>query len=196
MPRRKEFDLEKALRGAIVAFSQKGLSATSTADLMSAMKIGRQSMYDTFGQKRALFLQALEIYSKENIQAIVADLRSPGSPLANIRNALIHFTERKDLSPADGCMGINSICEFGLRDQEVLQAMQSAATMQRKALVAVLKRAKAEGELSPDAEIVALADFLDATLAGLRIAAKGGKSRAALKRIAQLACKALVKPAP
>ncbi len=112
MPRRKEFDQKKALSGAIVAFSQKGFSATSTGELMNAMDIGRQSMYDTFGDKRALFLKALEIYSQENIQAIVTDLRRSGSPLANIRNALIQFTERKDPFLYRWMHGINAICEF------------------------------------------------------------------------------------
>jgi len=37
------------------------LPATSTDDLMRAMELGRQSMYDTFGDKRALFLKALEV---------------------------------------------------------------------------------------------------------------------------------------
>ncbi len=55
MARPKEFDQEKALRRAIVTFSQKGFAATSTDDLMQSMDIGRQSMYATFGDKRACF---------------------------------------------------------------------------------------------------------------------------------------------
>ena len=190
MPRHKEFDEEKALRGAIAAFSQKGFAATSTDDLMAAMKIGRQSMYDTFGDKRALFLKALEFYSQENINAIAEELRKPGSPMANIRNVLIKFTERKDLSPPYGCMGVNAICEFGLTDREVLEAMQDAARLQRQVLLDTLKRAKKERELSADADIAGLAGFIDVTLAGLRIAAKGGMSRTAMKRIVEIAGKA------
>ncbi len=59
MARAKEFDLERALHRAISAFSQKGFAATSTEELMSAMQLGRQSMYDTFGDKRALFLTSI-----------------------------------------------------------------------------------------------------------------------------------------
>jgi hypothetical protein len=61
MARPKEFDLERALHRAISAFSQKGFAATSTDELMRAMEVGRQSMYDTFGDKRALFLKAPEV---------------------------------------------------------------------------------------------------------------------------------------
>lgn len=187
MARPKEFDKEKALRRAIATFSRKGFAATSTDDLMEAMNIGRQSMYDTFGDKRALFLKALEFYSQENTAVIVAELQKPGSPLGNVRNALMQFATRKDLSSADGCMGINAICEFGLQDGEVLQLRRGAATGLRRALLANLKRARVEGELSADTEIDALADFFEVTLAGIRIAAKAGMSRTALKRLAETA---------
>ena len=192
MARHKEFDQEAALRGAIVAFARKGYTATSTDDLMNAMKIGRQSMYDTFGDKRALFLRALELYVQESMAAIAAELRKPGSPLANVRNALMLFTQRADIAPTDGCMGINTLCEFGLQDPEVLQAMlgQGNTKAVRRLLIDNLRRAKAAGELPQDADITGLADFFDATLAGLRIAARGGKNRAELKRIAAIACRA------
>jgi hypothetical protein len=84
-------------------------------------------------------------------------------------------------------MGVNAICEFGLTDQEVLEAMQDAARLERQVLLDTLIRAKQEGELSADADIAGLADFIDVTLSGLRVAAKGGMSRAALKRTVEIA---------
>jgi TetR/AcrR family transcriptional repressor of nem operon len=190
--RHKEFDQEVALRGAIAAFARKGFTATSTEDLMNAMKVGRQSMYDTFGDKRELFLKALALYSQENMAAIAAELRRSGSPLANIRDALMHFTERPDIAPTDGYMGINALCEFGLQDQEVLQAMQGQgnAKAMRQLLLKNLRRARTMGELPEDADIDGLADFVETTLAGLRISARGGKNRAELTRIISIACRA------
>ena len=187
MARPKEFDQEKALHRAISVFSQKGFAATSTDDLMQAMDVGRQSMYDTFGDKRALFLKALEVYVAESIGAINVELQTPGSPLAAVRRALVHFAERKDLSSTDGCMGINAVCEFGMRDEEVTQITRSAATVQRHTLMETLRQAQLEGELDAHTDIESLADFFDSTLAGMRIAAKAGKTRPALKRIAVVA---------
>ena len=184
MARPKEFDQEKALHRAISVFSQKGFAATSTDDLMQAMDVGRQSMYDTFGDKRALFLKALEVYVAESVRAINAELQTPGSPLAAVRIALIHFAERKDLSSTDGCMGINAVCEFGMRDEAVTQITRRAAGVQRHTLMDTLKRAQLEGELDAHTDIESLADFFDSTLAGMRIAAKAGKTRPAIKRIA------------
>ena len=187
MARPKEFDQERALHHAISVFSQKGFAATSTDDLMRAMDVGRQSMYDTFGDKRALFLKALETYVVESVHAINVELQTPGSPLAAVRRALIRFAERKDLSSTDGCMGINAVCEFGMRDEEVTQITRRAARVQRNTLMDTLRRAQLEGELDAHTDIESLADFFDSTLAGMRIAAKAGKTRPALKRIAVVA---------
>ena len=98
----------KALRKAIRLFCQQGFAATSTDDLMRVMAIGRQSMYDTFGDKRALFLKALEMYVIESIHFITVELERRGSALSAVQNALVTFAERKDLSSAEGCMGLNT----------------------------------------------------------------------------------------
>jgi TetR/AcrR family transcriptional repressor of nem operon len=187
MARPKEFDQERALHRAISIFSRRGFAATSTDDLMRAMDVGRQSMYDTFGDKRALFLKALEVYVTESVRSITAELQSPGSPLASIRRALVRFAERRDLSSTDGCMGINAICEFGMRDDAVTRITRSAARTQHHALIDALRRAQMEGELDAQTDLESLADFFESTLAGIRIAAKAGKARPALRRIAEVA---------
>jgi hypothetical protein len=115
------------------------------------------------------------------------ELQAAGSPLAAIRSALVHFSERKDLSSADGCMGINAICEFGTRDEDVTRITRRAAKTQRHALMDTLRRAQMEGELDAQTNVESLADFFESTLAGIRIAAKAGKTRAALRRIAEVA---------
>src|SRR6202023_3859112 len=97
MARPKEFDQERALRKAVLLFSQQGFAATSTDELMRVMEVGRQSMYDTFGDKRALFLKALEMYVAESVHAINVELERPGSALAAVRNALVTFAQRKEV---------------------------------------------------------------------------------------------------
>ena len=142
MARPKEFDQEKALRKAIRLFSQQGFAATSTDELMRVMDVGRQSMYDTFGDKRALFLRALEMYVTESVQSINAELEKPGSALSAVRNALVTFAERNDLSNSEGCMGLNAICEFGQRDADVTRITRNAARSQRHTLILAFAKAK------------------------------------------------------
>jgi len=190
MARPKEFDQEKALQKAIHLFSQQGFAASSTDELMRVMNVGRQSMYDTFGDKRALFLKALEMYVKESVHSITVELERPGSALSAVQNALVTFAERKDLSSAEGCMGLNAISEFGQRDSDVTRISRDAAHVLRRTLMHVLTRAKKQGEISSDANLDSMADFFESTLAGIRMAAKGGKSRQALRNIAAFAARA------
>jgi TetR/AcrR family transcriptional regulator, transcriptional repressor for nem operon len=190
MARPKEFDEDKALRRAVLLFSQQGFAATSTDELMRVMDIGRQSMYDTFGDKRGLFLKALEVHVTESVQSIIAQLQKPGPALAAIRNTLIAFAERSDLSSTEGCMGLNAVSEFGQRDADVTRIVKVASQAQRQALIRVLVRAKKQGELGSDEDLEGMADFFDCTLAGIRMAAKGGKSRKALRNIAIFAGRA------
>jgi TetR/AcrR family transcriptional repressor of nem operon len=190
MARPKEFDQEKALRKAIRLFSQQGFAASSTDELMRVMNVGRQSMYDTFGDKRALFLKALKMYVTESIHSITVELERPGSALSAVQNALVTFAKRKDLSSAEGCMGLNAISEFGQRDADVTRIARDAARVLRQTLMRVLTMAKNQGEISSDADLDSMADFFESTIAGIRMAAKAGKSRQALRNIAVFAARA------
>ncbi len=155
---------------------------------MRVMNVGRQSMYDTFGDKRALFLKALEMYVTDSVHSINVELEGPGSALSAVQNALMTFAERSDLS--NGCMGLNAISEFGQRDANVTRIIRLAARMQRQTLMRVLTKAKQQGELSSDTDLNSMADFFESTLAGIRMAAKAGKSRQALRNIAAFATRA------
>jgi TetR/AcrR family transcriptional repressor of nem operon len=118
------------------------------------------------------------------------ELERPGSALSAIQNALVTFAQRKDLSSAEGCMGLNAISEFGQRDAEVTRITRNAARRQRQTLMRVLTSAKKQREIRSDADLDNMADFFDSTLAGIRMAAKAGKSRQALRKIAAFAGRA------
>src|SRR5260221_284533 len=60
----------------------------------------------------------------------------------------------------------------------------------RQTLMRVLTRAKKQREIRSDADLDSMADFFESTLAGIRMAAKAGKSRHALRNIAAFASRA------
>ena len=87
-------------------------------------------------------------------------------------------------------MGMNAICEFDQRDADVTRIIQKSGRTLRQTLIRVLTRAKSQGELRPDVDLDRMADFFESTLAGIRMMAKAGKSRQALRNIAAFAGKA------
>jgi TetR/AcrR family transcriptional repressor of nem operon len=86
---KREFDRELALEYATRVFWAKGFAATSTDDLIEAMGIGRQGLYNAFGDKRALYLEALRSYQRATTAGHLRRLNEPTSPVAGIRSLLL-----------------------------------------------------------------------------------------------------------
>ena len=116
MARPREFDRDAAVQRAMSVFWRKGYAATSTDDLLRAMNIGRQSMYDTFGDKHRLYLETLERYQRESVAENIRRLRSTASPLAGVEALVIGIIASDKSARERGCMGVGSICEFGNTD--------------------------------------------------------------------------------
>ena len=119
--------MEQQERGTLARRRTQFLSASSTDELMQAINVGRQSMYDTFGDKRELFSKAPTRVRDRKRSVHHLELEKPGSALSAIRNALMTFAERQELSSPEGYMGLNAISEFGQRDAEVTQITRTAA---------------------------------------------------------------------
>jgi TetR/AcrR family transcriptional regulator, transcriptional repressor for nem operon len=181
MARPKEFDRGIAVERAMSVFWSKGYAATSTDDLLLAMKIGRQSMYDTFGDKRRLYVEALERYQLDSVAGHIKRLRSIASPLAGIEALLIGVISSNRATREKGCMGVGAICEFGSADAELAELRVKSGGLLHKALVERLQDARAAGEIGETVDIERAARFVETTMLGLQVAAKAGESARTLR---------------
>src|SRR5882762_3452851 len=187
MARPKDFDRDIAVERAMSVFWSKGYAATSTDDLLQAMKIGRQSMYDTFGDKRRLYVEALERYQLESVAGHIKRLRSAASPLAGIEALLVGVISSDRTTRKKGCMGVGAICEFGSADTELAELRVKSGGLLHKALVERLREAQAAGEIGEAVDIERAARFVETTMFGLQVAAKAGESARALRDMAAFA---------
>ena len=191
MSRPKEFDRATALKAAIAVFSDHGYEGTSTDALLEAMGISRQSMYDTFGDKRRLYLDALQQYNADSVSDIIRSLNTPTSPLKGLEAALIAFASRPAPKAEFTCMGISSICEFGRSDPEVMLVNDAAGRTLLSAFERRVTEAKAKGEVGRDLDVRAAAEFMQAILAAIKVTARGGAPAETLKGIVRLALRSL-----
>ena len=191
MPRPKEFDRDEALQAAIGVFCEKGYAAASTDELMRAMSISRQSMYDTFGDKRQLYLEAFRRYVADSIDEQIGYLEKSSSPFAGIEKMLLAFATRTERDGIVGCMGVNAICEFGRSDPEVTSLGDTESIRLTAALERALRQAKTKKKISNSLKESAAAQFLLATLSGMKVAAKAGADSQTLKSIARFALRGL-----
>src|SRR5882724_1349354 len=119
MARPKEFDRDAALKGAIGIFAEHGYEGTATEALVQAMGIGRQSLYDTFGDKWRLYLEALKRYTADSISDQLRTLNAPRSPMEGLKAHIIGAAESAIADPSPRCLGISAICEFGRTNREL-----------------------------------------------------------------------------
>jgi TetR/AcrR family transcriptional repressor of nem operon len=191
MARPREFDRDAAVQRAMSVFWRKGYAATSTDDLLHAMNIGRQSMYDTFGDKHRLYLEALERYQQESIAENIRRLRSTASPLAGIEALVVGIVASDKSTRERGCMGVGSISEFGNTDPNLVKLRARSGGAQHKALIERLRHAQAANEIGASIDIELAARFVEATMFGLQVAAKAGASLQSLRDTAAFAIASL-----
>src|SRR5882757_1883674 len=163
MARPREFDRDTALQQAIGVFSDHGYEGTSTDALLAAMRISRQSLYDTFGDKRRLYLEALQRYNADSVSDLIGTMNASPSPLTGLEAALLGFASRPLPQAGSGCLGVSAICEFGVSDREVTLLGDAAGGNLRSALERLIAEAKTVGEADAELDIHAAAQFIAAT---------------------------------
>jgi AcrR family transcriptional regulator len=191
MARPTEFDRDAAIGKAIEVFADHGYEGSSTAELLARMGIGRQSLYGAFGDKKRLFLQALERYNACSLVQMETALAAEGSPRAAIEAALLAFAAGPDATPETGCLGVGSIAEFGRGDPEVNAINDAAGQRFKAAYAARVADGVAAGQFAADLDAEAAAEFLLTVRAGLKIAARDGAGLERLRSSVRLAMRSL-----
>jgi TetR/AcrR family transcriptional regulator, transcriptional repressor for nem operon len=187
MARPREFDQETALDAAIAAFRERGFAGTSAEMLVQALGIGRQSLYDTFGDKWQLYLAAVRRYTTLETRAHLAALGSGARAMDGLQAMLDRVAD----NAATACLGVASICEFGASRADLADINEAAGRPLLAALAKRIRAAQAEGDIASDVEPKEAAEFLIASIAGIRVAARGGAKGKRLHALGSLALRAL-----
>ena len=191
MARPRSFDVDDVLQRATELLWSKGYEATSVRDLEVHLGVGRQSIYNTFGDKHSLFVLALSRYAKDSLR-IWGALNTPTAGLAEIRgffDDIVVFATPEGDRPA--CFVINTVAELGETDERASRICRE----NRETLALLFRRALTNavegGEISAPADMGAAADFLVAQTYGTVLLGKGGASRQQLSALVRQALKGI-----
>ncbi len=190
MPRSKEFDRDAVLERAVELFWSRGYEATSIGDLTEHLGIGRQSLYDTFGDKHALYVQALDRYKERGRSLVLEGLKRPGPLKRQMREVLRNVIDFV-VETGRTCMLLNAAAERCPMDDDVRARFCEQGTALEEALVRRFRRAREDGELAADRDIRALARYFVTTIYGLQLGARGGTDRRVLVESADIALSVL-----
>jgi TetR/AcrR family transcriptional regulator, transcriptional repressor for nem operon len=172
MARPKEFDVDRALADAQGLFREKGYEAVSLSELCERMNIARQSLYDTYGDKHALFMAALTRYRDDALDAVAMTFDGSATGFEAIERFLASTTGAPRSERTCGCMILNAVGEMAPGDVEVAKL---AKVQQRTIMRALADRVRAgcvDGSLRAGLDADETARWVLATYYGARAMAK------------------------
>lgn len=189
MPRKKEFDVGEVLHRAMETFWNRGYEATSLNDLLKCMRIQRASLYNAFGDKRTLFLDALRRYESVIRQPDLAKRLKMSSP----RQALLSLfddtiTVVVEHGARNGCFLINTALELSPHDEEVADFIRKALTrMEQQFFRKLIEKGRANGEIDKSVIPTQTARALLSLFIGLLVFARSRPEKLLLQSIAKQA---------
>lgn len=188
MPRPKEFNPDEAIEKAMQVFWHKGYEATSMEDLLTAMDLNRGSLYDTFGDKRTLFLKVMDRYCTTFVGPKFSLLDQPGPALPTLRRFVGDMIDGGLADPQRrGCLIANTVMELSPHEKEIASTLRQVLKLVEDTFFNVLARAKQQGELKEDKDPRALARFLATMMQGTIVMIKAGASADVVKQTAETA---------
>lgn len=182
MSRKKQFAVENAKQKAMVAFWNQGYRGTSLQDLVETMGINRASLYDTFGDKYALFVETLYNYNDTYAKPFFTRLRKTHSP----RQAIIAlFDEICDGiargEEQNGCYIVNTALEMSPHDAKVSRIVNRVfAYIEKNFFRKLIVQGQARGEISRAVIPDTASRTLLSLLIGLRVLSRNRPEKALL----------------
>jgi TetR/AcrR family transcriptional repressor of nem operon len=161
---RIQFDREKAIKDAVLVFWRKGFAATSMEDIKAATGINESSLYNTFGNKKDLYIEALHAYG-QTVKEQFAALPAEEQPAESIRMLLRQIAKlAAQREKAAGCMLMNSALELGAEHPDIVEIVQKSYGRIEQWFRKTLEQAQSKGEIPSDKDAKVLARYLTYSL--------------------------------
>lgn len=171
--RPKNFEPDVVIAHAMQTFWSQGYAGTSPADLAEVTGVGKGSLYHTFGSKRELFDKALDRYDRVGYELTEQALSRPGTARECIRDHLRSLVDMDLSGPVRrGCLAVNTTLELGGRDEQATEAVRRMVERTVELFADRIEQGQRDGDVAPELDARAYAQFLMNTLAGLRVMAK------------------------
>ncbi|KOX11484.1 TetR/AcrR family transcriptional regulator [Streptomyces sp. NRRL B-3648] len=181
---RRAFDRDQALAAALREFWTHGYETTSVASLTEAMGINPPSLYAAFGDKRQLFDEAVQLYTRTYGARLPQGPDARSAITALLRHLAADYT---DPSHPPGCIIITGATNCAPGSQEVKDKLRM---MREEAKASIAARIRADidaGLVSANVDPDGLAAFYAAVIQGMNQQACDGATRETLERVADAA---------
>jgi TetR/AcrR family transcriptional repressor of nem operon len=173
MARTTNFDETEILDKAVGLFREKGYCDTTAQDISERLQLNRSSIYNTFKDKRTLFLRSLRRYRQSESEGLLAFLETLEPNQASVKQLLDFVVASSCQSGAcTGCLMVNSATEMGARDPEVREIVAENVAEVVAAFELFFLRGQQLGAFSKNQDAKALAIALFHSMTALRVTTK------------------------
>jgi TetR/AcrR family transcriptional repressor of nem operon len=192
MARSKAFDEDRALDAAVDCFWLRGYAATSVRDLTEAMGIGGASLYNAYGDKRALFSRSLERYAARSMRERIARLEAAHRPKEAVAAFFAEIIARSLKDPdRKGCLLVNSALDVAPHDAEIGKVVGGYLDEIRGFFRRNIAAARKAGQVPRSVDPEEMSSHLLGVLLGIRVLARTGARRKLLESAARPALELL-----
>ena len=184
--RTKNFDETAVLDKALTLFRKQGYKVTTPAELVDYLGISRSSLYNTFGDKRSLYIKALQRYrmlTTNGLEKVVNDSKAALPSIKKMFSLVVEECLEEDMPR--GCFLINSLVELDAHDSELAEIVNGSMGDTKNAFSTLVRRGQETGEINKLLNAEAMADYLTNCVSGISISTKAGADK--------LKCESIVK---
>lgn len=172
MARPKAFNPEHTLSEAMKVFWANGFERTSIDDMVEAVGVNRQSLYDTYGDKRELFLKALDHYRHAFLDQWMSAMARTGSALATLEQILEGARAILQRVTPNGCFITATAVEVAPYDEEVAERVRECLLATERVMRRIMVWGQKAGEIRRDVEPRLLARQFLALFQGMGVLAR------------------------
>ena len=166
--RKKGYDRDEVLLGAMALFREHGFAGTSAEMLVQGLGLSRYALYNEFGSKQGLFDAALQRYDEQVVSRSFGPLEAPDAGLDEIRALMDYYAEAVHGPAAGrGCLFCNTAVEFGPLDPSGAGFVQRYFARISAAFENALSNAQARGQLGEEVRPSEEAGFFTASMLGI-----------------------------
>ena len=175
MARPLAFDPQEKLHKAMLLFWRQGYEATSVQDLVDALEINRFSLYNTFGDKEALFEQVIRHYRAHVFGYLEAQLQPASDGLPRLFAYLEAMLEGLERQPEPwGCLLQNSVIARNAFSPSLQAVVDEFITVLQAHILAIMEAALELGQIEARQSAQVLADFVVTHIQGMLVTSKRG----------------------
>ena len=167
-------------------FWYHGYEAATLPELLDEMGISRQSLYDTYGDKRTLFLAAFERYLGM-IDEELEYVEDTDATLDTVREYADGVARTMTSGEPRACMVLRTSIELARVDDEVHEIVTRFTRRLERAFGQAVENSIENGDVVTDKSPRSIARFLFNTIQGLSVLACTGTSRRTLKDVLDIA---------